>query len=185
MNEPDLYIDSELARDLEIEEICERYEEAWREGRFPEIAACFGEIDPAGVTTLKSELETREHEWRRRWGQVNSYQSRFKILISNSYQLSVLISQPWWNNHGNWWVEREQCIEDNCSNDQWEDLLFESEEECIGILCPEDPERDRWVVLWDCPGQCEGEKIICGGMCCPEDYCHNPGEPEEWCDYMP
>ena len=70
MNEPELYIDSELARDLKIEEICERYEEAWREGRFPEIAACFGEIDPAGVTTLKSELETREHEWRRRWGQV-------------------------------------------------------------------------------------------------------------------
>jgi tetratricopeptide (TPR) repeat protein len=70
MNEPDLCIDSELARDLRIEEICERYEEAWREGRFPEIAACLGEIDPAGVTTLKSELETRERQWRERWEQI-------------------------------------------------------------------------------------------------------------------
>ncbi len=70
MNEPSFSIDSELARDLKIEEICERYEEAWRAGRFPEIAACLGQIDPAGVTTLKSELETREHEWRQRWGQI-------------------------------------------------------------------------------------------------------------------
>ncbi len=71
MNELTFYIDSELARDLQIEEICERYEEAWREGRFPEIADCLGEIDPAGVTTLKSELETREREWRKRWGRLS------------------------------------------------------------------------------------------------------------------
>ena len=70
MNEPNFCIDSELARDLQIEEICERYEEAWRAGRFPEIAACLGEIDPAGVTTLKTELETRERQWRQRLGQI-------------------------------------------------------------------------------------------------------------------
>ncbi len=70
MNELNFCIDSELARDLKIEEICERYEEAWRAGQFPEITDCLGEIDPAGVDTLKSELETREREWRKRLGQI-------------------------------------------------------------------------------------------------------------------
>lgn len=92
--------------------------------------------------------------------------------------------QPWWNNHDNWWVDREECIELYCSNGMWMDLGWDSEEQCIEEECPEQQERDPWVVLWPCPGECEDGKIICGGMCCPEEECVQEGE-DEWCELGP
>ncbi|MBM4090271.1 MAG: hypothetical protein FJ276_12740 [Planctomycetes bacterium] len=70
MNDAAGEFDSDINRELRIEAICERYEEAWRSGRRPEIAACLEEIEAPGRSELVQELVTCELQWRRQQGEA-------------------------------------------------------------------------------------------------------------------
>ncbi|MBM4090812.1 MAG: hypothetical protein FJ276_15525, partial [Planctomycetes bacterium] len=70
MNDPGWEYDSDITRELRIEAMCERVEEAWRAGRQLELAACLEEVESGDRAELAQELVTRAVQWRRQRGET-------------------------------------------------------------------------------------------------------------------